>query len=163
MQMDANRKLRFSAKKTMTLAQRLYEGIEVGGDGPTGLITYMRTDSTRINDEALAQLRDHIGSALGKEFLPSKPNTYKTSKSAQDAHEAVRPTDVSLTPEKVAPFLERDMLKLYTLVWKRFVASQMTPAVYDQTAILIDAKKYQFKTTGSIMRFLGFFSLCRVG
>ncbi len=159
MQMDANRKLRFSAKKTMTLAQRLYEGIDVGGDGPTGLITYMRTDSTRINDEALAQLRDHIASELGKEFLPAKPNTYKTSKAAQDAHEAIRPTDVSLTPDKVAPFLEKDMLKLYTLVWKRFVASQMTPAVYDQTAILIDAKKYQFKTTGSIMRFLGFLSL----
>lgn len=159
MQMDANRKLRFSAKKTMTLAQRLYEGIEVGGDGPTGLITYMRTDSTRINDEALAQVRDHIASDLGSEYLPAKPNTYKTSKAAQDAHEAVRPTDVSLTPDKVAPYLEKDMLKLYTLVWKRFVSSQMTPAVFDQTAILIDAKEYRFKTTGSIMRFLGFLSL----
>lgn len=159
MQMDANRKLRFSAKKTMTLAQRLYEGIEVGGDGPTGLITYMRTDSTRINDEALTQLRDHIASELGPEYLPAKANVYKTSKSAQDAHEAVRPTDVSLTPEKVAPFLEKDMLKLYTLIWKRFVSSQMTHAVYDQTTILIDAKEYKFKTTGSIMRFLGFLSL----
>ncbi|MBU0682258.1 MAG: type I DNA topoisomerase [Proteobacteria bacterium] len=159
MQMDANRKLRFSAKKTMTLAQRLYEGIEVGGDGPTGLITYMRTDSTRINDEALAQVREYIGAEIGKEFLPAKANIYKTSKSAQDAHEAVRPTDVSLTPDKVAPFLEKDMLKLYTLIWKRFVASQMASAVYDQTTILIDAKKYQFKTTGSIMRFLGFLSL----
>ncbi|MEN8257266.1 MAG: type I DNA topoisomerase [Thermodesulfobacteriota bacterium] len=159
MQMDANRKLRFSAKKTMTLAQRLYEGIEVGGDGPTGLITYMRTDSTRINDDALAQVRDHIGSELGPEFLPAKANIYKTKKSAQDAHEAVRPTDVTLTPDKVAPYLEKDMLKLYTLVWKRFVASQMTPAVYDQTTILIDAKGYQFKTTGSIMRFLGFLTL----
>jgi DNA topoisomerase-1 len=159
MQMDANRKLRFSAKKTMTLAQRLYEGIEVGGDGPTGLITYMRTDSTRINDEALAQVREYIGNEIGKEFLPATANIYKTSKSAQDAHEAVRPTDVSLTPEKVAPFLEKDMLKLYTLIWKRFVASQMASALYDQTTILIDAKKYQFKTTGSIMRFLGFLSL----
>ncbi len=159
MQMDANRKLRFSAKKTMTLAQRLYEGIDVGGDGPTGLITYMRTDSTRINDEALAQVRDHIKSELGGEFLPAKANTYKTNKSAQDAHEAIRPTDVSLTPDKVAPHLEKDMLKLYTLIWKRFVSSQMTPAVYDQTTILIDAKDYQFKTTGSIMRFLGFLSL----
>ncbi|PLX46846.1 MAG: type I DNA topoisomerase [Desulfobulbaceae bacterium] len=159
MQMDANRKLRFSAKKTMTLAQRLYEGIELGSEGPTGLITYMRTDSTRINDEALGQVRDHIGREFGADFLPGKANIYKTSKSAQDAHEAIRPTDVSLTPERVAPFLEKDMLKLYTLIWKRFVASQMTPAVYDQTAIFIDAKKYQFKTTGSIMRFLGFLSL----
>ena len=159
MQMDANRKLRFSAKKTMTLAQRLYEGIEVGGDGPTGLITYMRTDSTRINDEALAQVREHIASDLGSEYLPAKANTYKTGKGAQDAHEAIRPTDVSLTPDKVASFLEKDMLRLYTLIWKRFVSSQMTPAVYDQTTILIDAKQYQFKTTGSIMRFLGFLSL----
>ncbi|MDR9501376.1 MAG: type I DNA topoisomerase [Desulfurivibrionaceae bacterium] len=159
MQMDANRKLRFSAKKTMTLAQRLYEGIEVGADGPTGLITYMRTDSTRINDEALAQVRDHIQAEIGPDFLPAKPNTYKRSKSAQDAHEAIRPTDVSLTPDKVAPYLEKDMLKLYTLIWKRFVASQMTPALFDQTTILIEAKQYQFKTTGSIMRFLGFLSL----
>jgi DNA topoisomerase-1 len=159
MQMDANRKLRFSAKKTMTLAQRLYEGVEVGGDGPTGLITYMRTDSTRINDEALAQVREYIGTEMGAPYLPATANIYKTNKSAQDAHEAIRPTDVTLTPDKVAPFLEKDMLRLYTLVWKRFVASQMASAVYDQTTILIDAKQYQFKTTGSIMRFLGFLSL----
>ena len=159
MQMDANRKLRFSAKKTMTLAQRLYEGMEIGSDGPTGLITYMRTDSTRINDEALAQVREYIGTKQGQEYLPAKPNTYKTKKGAQDAHEAVRPTDVNLTPEKVASFLEKDMLRLYTLIWKRFVASQMTPAVYDQTSIIINADQYQFRSSGSIMRFLGFMSL----
>jgi DNA topoisomerase-1 len=159
MQMDANRKLRFSAKKTMTLAQRLYEGVEIGSDGPTGLITYMRTDSTRINDEALAQVREYISKEQGKEYLPEEPNTFKTKKGAQDAHEAVRPTDVNLTPDKVASFLEKDMLKLYTLVWKRFVASQMKPAVYDQTSVVIDADKYQFRASGSIMRFLGFMSL----
>jgi DNA topoisomerase-1 len=159
MQMDANRKLRFSAKKTMTLAQRLYEGVEIGSDGPTGLITYMRTDSTRINDEALAQVREYISTQQGPEYLPKNPNTYKTKKGAQDAHEAVRPTDVNLTPEKVASFLEKDMLRLYTLIWKRFVASQMTPALYDQTSVIINAGKYQFRSSGSIMRFLGFMSL----
>ncbi len=159
MQMDANRKLRFSAKKTMTLAQRLYEGVEIGSDGPTGLITYMRTDSTRINDEALAQVREYIGVEQGKEYLPEEPNTFKTKKGAQDAHEAVRPTDVNLTPDRVASFLEKDMLRLYTLIWKRFVASQMKPAVYDQTSVVINADQYQFRSSGSIMRFLGFMSL----
>lgn len=159
MQMDANRKLRFSAKKTMTLAQKLYEGIELGADGPTGLITYMRTDSTRVNDQALAQVREFIATAHGADYLPAKPNLYKTKKSAQDAHEAVRPTDVSLTPEKMAPFLEKDMLSLYTLIWKRFVASQMAPAVYDQTSVQIEAGKHRLKVVGSIMRFLGFMTL----
>ncbi|MDH5298971.1 MAG: type I DNA topoisomerase, partial [Desulfobulbaceae bacterium] len=123
MQIEANRKLRFSAKKTMTLAQRLYEGIELGSEGPTGLITYMRTDSTRINDEALAEARDHIGKTYGPEFLPETPNIYKTSKSAQGAHEAIRPTDVSRTPESLQPFLDKDMLALYSLIWKRFLSS----------------------------------------
>jgi len=159
MQIEANRKLRFSAKKTMTLAQRLYEGIELGSEGPTGLITYMRTDSTRINDEAMQEARDHIGTHYGPDFLPAQPNLYKTSKSAQGAHEAIRPTDVSRTPESLQPFLDKDMLALYTLVWKRFVASQMTPAIYDQTTILIDAGRYRFKAVGSIMRFLGFMTL----
>ncbi|MEN8140044.1 MAG: type I DNA topoisomerase [Thermodesulfobacteriota bacterium] len=160
MQMEANRKLRFSAKKTMMLAQRLYEGVEVGADGPAGLITYMRTDSTRINDEALAQVREVIGKEQGPEYLPAKPNFYKTSKSAQDAHEAIRPTDARRTPSKVAPFLEKDMLALYTLIWKRFVASQMKPAIYDQTTIIISGgQRFQLRTTGSIMRFLGFVSL----
>ncbi|MBU1406152.1 MAG: type I DNA topoisomerase, partial [Proteobacteria bacterium] len=121
MQMDANRKLRFSAKKTMTLAQRLYEGIELGAEGPTGLITYMRTDSTRISNEALDEARGYISETFGEQFLPAKPNIFKTSKSAQDAHEAIRPTDVRNTPEKLAPFLEKDMLALYSLIWKRFL------------------------------------------
>ena len=112
LQQDANRKLHFTAKKTMTLAQRLYEGQEIGDKGPTGLITYMRTDSTRINDEALAAVRDHIGKGWGKEYLPAKPNIYKTAKAAQDAHEAIRPTDVELTPELLAPYLDKDMLAL---------------------------------------------------
>ena len=159
LQIEANRKLRFSAKKTMTLAQRLYEGIEVGADGPTGLITYMRTDSTRINDEALAEARGFIGQTYGQNFLPAKPNLYKTKKSAQDAHEAIRPTEVAKTPEQMAAYLDRDLLKLYTLIWKRFVASQMADALYDQTTILIEAGRYQLKTVGTIIRFPGFMTL----
>jgi DNA topoisomerase-1 len=159
MQMEANRKLRFSAKKTMTLAQRLYEGIELGDEGPTGLITYMRTDSTRLSDDAVAGARDYISSNYGKEFLPAKANVYRTKKSAQDAHEAVRPTDVTNTPEKMAALLDKDMLALYSLIWKRFVACQMTSAEFDQTSIVVTAGKYDLKATGSVMRFLGFMKL----
>ncbi len=159
MQMDANRKLRFSAKKTMTLAQRLYEGIDLGQDGPVGLITYMRTDSTRINDEALGQAREYIRTAHGSDYLPAKPVRYKTGKAAQDAHEAVRPTDVGLTPQRLAKLLDKDMLALYTLIWKRFVACQMAPALYDQTSIRIAAGAHELKATGSIMRFPGFMTL----
>lgn len=159
LQIEANRKLRFSAKKTMMLAQRLYEGIAIGDDGPTGLITYMRTDSTRINDEALAQVRDYIRAAYGDKHLPAKATIYRAKKSAQDAHEAIRPTDVAKTPESLAPHLEKDMLALYTLIWKRFVASQMAPAIYDQTSVTITAGRYGFKAVGSIMRFLGFMTL----
>ncbi|MBI5556935.1 MAG: type I DNA topoisomerase [Deltaproteobacteria bacterium] len=159
LQIEANRKLRFSAKKTMMLAQRLYEGIAIGEDGPTGLITYMRTDSTRINDEALAQVRDYILKAYGNQYLPAKANIYKAKKSAQDAHEAIRPTDAAKTPDTLASFLDKDMLALYTLIWKRFVASQMEQAVYDQTSVSIQAGKYGFKAVGSIVRFLGFMTL----
>ena len=159
MQMDANRKLRFSAKKTMTLAQRLYEGIELGEEGPTGLITYMRTDSTRLAGEAVEAVRGYIKDSFGTEFLPAKPNVYKTRSSAQDAHEAIRPTDVTLTPERLASSLEKDMLALYTLIWKRFVACQMAPARFDQTSVVIGAANYQLKTVGTIMRFLGFMTL----
>ncbi|OKY73700.1 MAG: DNA topoisomerase I [Desulfobulbaceae bacterium DB1] len=159
MQIEANRKLRFSAKKTMTLAQRLYEGIAIGDDGPTGLITYMRTDSTRINDDALGQARDFIRTAYGPDFLPEKANIYRAKKSAQDAHEAIRPTDVTKTPEQLVPYLEKDMLSLYTLIWKRFVASQMSPALYDQTTVTIVAGDYGLKAAGSIVRFLGFMTL----
>ncbi|MCJ7603709.1 MAG: type I DNA topoisomerase, partial [Desulfobulbaceae bacterium] len=159
LQIEANRKLRFSAKKTMMLAQRLYEGIAIGEDGPTGLITYMRTDSTRINDEALAQVRDYILTAYGDKYLPAKANIYRAKKSAQDAHEAIRPTDVAKTPDSLAPRLEKDMLALYTLIWKRFVASQMASAIYDQTSVTIEAGRYGFKAVGSIVRFLGFMTL----
>jgi len=159
MQIDANRKLRFSAKKTMMLAQRLYEGIDLGEDGPTGLITYMRTDSTRTSDEAITQVREHVTTVYGASYLPAKPRKFKTKKSSQDAHEAIRPTDVNNTPEKMAPYLEKDMVSLYTLIWKRFVASQMAHAVYDQTRAGIQAGKYDFKAVGSILRFPGFIAL----
>jgi len=159
LQMEANRKLRFSAKKTMSIAQRLYEGIELGQEGPSGLITYMRTDSTRINDDALTDAREYIGTTFGKEFLPAQPNIYRAKKNAQDAHEAIRPTDVTNTPEKLAAFLDKDMLALYSLIWKRFLACQMAPAEFDQTTIQISAGKCQLKATGSVMRFLGFMQL----
>ena len=162
MQMDANRKLRFSAKKTMAQAQRLYEGIELGKEGPVGLITYMRTDSTRISNEAVTMAREYIAGAHGPDYLPGKPVGYKSGKGAQDAHEAIRPTDVSRTPESLARLLDKDMLALYTLIWKRFVACQMTPALYDQTTILIKAGcegEHELKATGSIMRFPGFMAL----
>ncbi|MBU0479637.1 MAG: type I DNA topoisomerase [Proteobacteria bacterium] len=159
MQMDANRKLRFSAKKTMTLAQKLYEGIELGAEGPTGLITYMRTDSTRISDDAITGAREYIAGAFGADFLPDTPNIYKTKKSAQDAHEAIRPTNVDHTPEKMAGFLDKDMLALYALIWKRFVACQMAPAEFDQTTISVNSERCTLKATGSVMRFLGFMKL----
>ncbi len=159
LQQDANRKFRFPAKRTMGLAQKLYEGIELGDKGPVGLITYMRTDSTRINNEALAELREFIKKDYGPDFLPAKPVVYKTSKASQDAHEAIRPTDVTLTPEKVAPYLEKGLLNLYTLIWKRFIASQMCPAIYDQTTISIKADKYLLKAQGAILRFKGFMTL----
>jgi DNA topoisomerase-1 len=159
LQQDANRKFRFPAKRTMGLAQKLYEGIELGDKGPVGLITYMRTDSTRINNEALNEVRAFIKKDFGPDLLPAKPVFYKSSKGSQDAHEAIRPTDVSLTPEKVAPYLEKGLLNLYTLIWKRFVASQMCPAIYDQTTISIKADKYLLKAQGAILRFRGFMAL----
>jgi len=159
LQIDANRKLRFSAKKTMSLAQKLYEGAELGVEGPVGLITYMRTDSTRINQETITEARNFIQATYGKEYVPPKPIIYKTKKSAQDAHEAIRPTDVNRTPEAMEPFLDKDMHNLYTLIWKRFVACQMAPATYDQTTILILAGIYTFKVTGSVLIFPGFITL----
>jgi DNA topoisomerase-1 len=159
LQQDANRKLRYPAKRTMSLAQKLYEGIELGDKGPVGLITYMRTDSTRINNEAMSEVRDFIQQTYGADLLPGKPVFYKSAKSSQDAHEAIRPTDVNLTPDRVAPYLDKGLLSLYSLVWKRFVASQMCPAVYDQTTVSIKADKYLLKTQGSILRFKGFMTL----
>ena len=149
-------RLRYTAKRTLMLAQRLYEGVELGDEGAVALITYMRTDSVRVSNDALEQVREHIGSAYGPTYLPEKPNFYKSKKDAQEGHEAVRPTDVTRTPDSVRKYLEDDMFKLYQLIWQRFVASQMVPAVFDQTTIDIAAGDYQFRATGSVMKFEGY-------
>ncbi|OGQ18631.1 MAG: DNA topoisomerase I [Deltaproteobacteria bacterium RIFCSPHIGHO2_02_FULL_40_11] len=166
LQQDAARKLGFSTKKTMMLAQRLYEGIEMGSEGATGLITYMRTDSVRLSNDAVSQVRDFITKQYGKDYIPDTPNFYKGKKSAQDAHEAIRPTSTEYPPHKVKRYVERDMFRLYELIWNRFVACQMTPAVYDQTTLLIDAEgsqtkkgQYVFYATGRILKFNGFLAV----
>jgi DNA topoisomerase-1 len=157
LQQDAARKLRFPAKKTMMVAQKLYEGIDVGGElGTTGLITYMRTDSTRVADDAIKEVRSYIKDTFGAKYLPNDPVIYKTKKSAQDAHEAIRPTNLTLDPKTVKEFLTPDQYKLYVLIWNRFVACQMVPAVFDQTSVEIHAGPYELRATGSIMKFDGF-------
>ena len=157
LQQDAARKLGFTSRKTMMLAQQLYEGIELGRHGATGLITYMRTDSTRLSDVALNDARAFIGEQFGEDYLPSKANIYVTGKKAQDAHEAIRPTDVNLTPESVEKHLNKDQFKLYNLIWQRFTASQMVPAVYDTLSIQIKAgERYTAKAAGSKLKFPGF-------
>lgn len=156
MQQEASRKLRFGAQRTMRLAQRLYEGVDLGTAGPVGLITYMRTDSTRVASVAIAGVREYIQQTFGPEYLPAKPHTYKSRKTAQEAHEAIRPTDVNLTPEAVKPFLQPDELKLYELIWKRFVASQMEPARLLVTTADITAHDYTFRATGTVVKFPGF-------
>ncbi len=156
LQQEASRRLRFTVRKTMTLAQRLYEGVQLGDQGRVGLITYMRTDSTRVAGSALSSVREYIQDEFGAKYLPPKARFFKGKKSAQDAHEAIRPTEVSLSPQAVKPYLERDQFRLYQLIWKRFVASQMNPAVFDQTEIEIDAPRTLFKAVGSILRFDGF-------
>jgi len=149
-------RLRYTAKRTMMLAQRLYEGVELGKEGSVALITYMRTDSVRVSNDALAEVREHIGSSYGANYLPDKPNFFKSKKDAQDAHEAIRPTDVARTPESVKPYLENDMFKLYQMIWQRFVASQMVPAVLDQTTIDVSAGDYTFRASGSVVKFDGY-------
>lgn len=156
LQQEGVRKLHFSAKKTMTLAQRLYEGIELGHEGSVGLITYMRTDSTRVADTALSAAREYIQKQFGAEYLPSSAVYYKSKKDAQDAHEAIRPTEVGRAPESVRKYLGADEFKLYKLIWQRFVASQMNPALYDQTTIDIAAGEYLFRATGAVEKFNGF-------
>lgn len=163
LQQEASRKLGFPVKKTMMLAQKLYEGIELGSEGAVGLITYMRTDSTRVSDAALAEVRDYIGGAYGANYVPGKPNFFRTKKGAQDAHEAIRPTDVNRTPESLKNHLGPDELKLYRLIWQRFVASQMTPAVFDQTTIDIKAGRFIFRATGSVQKFDGFLKVYQEG
>jgi DNA topoisomerase I len=159
LQQEAIRKLRFSAKKTMLVAQQLYEGIELSAGEPVGLITYMRTDSTRISDEAAQEALAHIRATLGDNYANSKPREFKNSKKAQDAHEAIRPTIVANTPEKVAPYLSRDQQRLYELIWRRFVASQMKPALIDQVLVGIKAGAYTFNASGSSVKFKGFMAL----
>lgn len=156
LQQEAVRKFRFTARKTMQVAQKLYEGIEYGTEGSVGLITYMRTDSTRIAPSALDAVRGYILDTYGKDYLPGKARFFQKSEAAQDAHEAIRPTDVRRTPEAVRPFLDNEQYKLYTLIWQRFVASQMEAALFDHTDIKVAAGRCQFQATGDVLRFPGF-------
>ena len=156
LQQEASRKLGFAPSRTMRVAQRLYEGVEIGGEGALGLITYMRTDSTRIAPEAIREARGFIGERFGKDYLPENAVTYPSKKGAQDAHEAIRPTAVGNTPEQLARYLSKEELALYTLIWNRFVASQMMPAVFDQTTVDITAADTLFRATGQILKFDGF-------
>jgi len=155
LQQEASRKLNFSPKKTMMLAQRLYEGLTVEGQGTVGLITYMRTDSTRMADEAVGNLMDFILDKFGKEYIPAKPNTYKVKKSAQEAHEAIRPTDFSIEPKPLKDKIEKDLYRLYELIWLRAVSSQMVPAILDTTQFDIRCGKYLFRANGSVIKFMG--------
>ncbi|MBK8148271.1 MAG: type I DNA topoisomerase [Acidobacteria bacterium] len=163
LQQEASRKFGFPVKKAMSVAQKLYEGIEIGAEGSVGLITYMRTDSTRVSDAALGEVRDFIGSEYGERYLPAKPTMYKTKGGAQDAHEAIRPTDVNRTPESIKQYLSPDEYKLYRLIWQRFVASQMMPALFDQTTIDIRAGRFLFRSTGSVQKFDGFLKVYQEG
>jgi DNA topoisomerase-1 len=169
LQQEASSKLRYSPKRTMGLAQRLYEGVEVGDEGPIGLITYMRTDSTRVSDDALAEVRAYIGEKYGAASLPPQPVVFKSKKQAQDAHEAIRPTAMKYDPETVRRLWAQegggggrdareseDLLKLYTLIWNRFVGCQMVPAVFDQTSIEIEAGRVGLRASGQVMKFAGF-------
>jgi DNA topoisomerase-1 len=156
LQQDASRKLHFSAKKTMMLAQQLYEGVELGEEGAVGLITYMRTDAVRVAGEAQEEARQWVAGRLGQEYLPDAPPTYKAKKSAQEAHEAVRPSSVAREPKAVARFLSKDQLALYRIIWERFLASQMLPAVYDTVAADIVAGDCLFRAQGSTLKFPGF-------
>ena len=156
LQQEASRKLRFPVKKTMTIAQKLYEGVELGDEGPAGLITYMRTDSVRVSEHAIDEARGYIGEAYGADFLPEGPNIFKVKKSAQDAHEAIRPTSVIKSPDSVKIYLSEDEFELYKLIWQRFISCQMNPALYDQTTVEIEAGKGLFRATGSVIKFQGF-------
>jgi len=162
LQQDAARQLGFSVKRTMGVAQRLYEGVDLGSEGSTGLITYMRTDSTRVSPDAIAEVREWIGRRHGNQYLPAAPNTFKSKKDAQDAHEAVRPTSVERHPDSIRQYVSEEQYRLYRLIYLRFVASQMTPAVYDQTTVEIAAqsdRRYDFRVTGSVLKFDGFLKI----
>lgn len=156
LQQEASRKLGFTTKKTMMLAQQLYEGIDIKGHGSVGLITYMRTDSTRISNEALQDVRAYIESRYGNEYVPEKNRIFRNKSASQDAHEAIRPSNVLLTPEDIKESLNRDQLKLYKLIWERFVACQMSPAIFDTLNVDISVDKYIFKVAGSRIKFPGY-------
>ena len=163
LQQDAGRKLRFTAQRTMAVAQQLYEGLEIGGEGSVGLITYMRTDSTQVAASAITEVRDYVAGRYGKEYLPDKPRMHtRRSRAAQEAHEAIRPTSIQRHPDSLRPFLSREQLNLYTLIWERMLASQMADAVSEATTVDIDAackqsdNVYNFRATGSVLRFAGF-------
>ena len=159
LQQEAGRKLRFSASKTMMVAQQLYEGVEIDAEGPTGLITYMRTDSPRVAAEAQAEVRDVIAARFGQEHLPERPPVYRAKKSAQEAHESIRPTSPHRTPESLRSVLTRDQFALYKLIWERFMASQMLPALYDTVSADVAAGPYLFRAQGSTLRFPGFMAV----
>ncbi len=159
LQQEAGRKLGFTARRTMGIAQSLYEGVDVGNEGAVGLITYMRTDATRVSKEAQDEARELIASKYGKDYLPAEPPVYKSAKSAQEAHEAIRPTSSLREPDAIKQYLEPDQFKLYKLIWNRFVASQMNPAVIDQTSADITAGGYVFRATGSVVKFPGFMAV----
>ncbi len=163
LQQEASRKLGFTAKRTMMVAQKLYEGIELGDEGPVGLITYMRTDSTRVADEAITEVRSYIGERFGDDMLPKEPNVYKSKKGAQDAHEAIRPSSSYRDPDAMKSYLSRDELRLYKLIWNRFVASQMPAAVFDETVVDIRAGRFDLRARGSILKFRGFLAIYEEG
>ncbi len=159
LQQEASKKLGFSTKKTMAVAQELYEGVELGAEGATGVITYMRTDSTRIAEEAQTRAREFIAARYGQEFIRKGEQRSTKKAHVQDAHEAIRPTDVRRLPDDIAPYLSPDQLKLYRLIWQRFVASQMAPAVFDVVSVDIQAKEYLFRATGSVLKFAGWLAV----
>ena len=171
LQQEAGRKLRFTAQRTMAVAQQLYEGLNIGKEGSVGLITYMRTDSVNVAESAMRETRNYIRQRFGKEYVPDKPRSYRTrSKNAQEAHEAIRPTSIARTPQGVAAYLDRDQLRLYTLIWERMVASQMSDAVLEATTVEIDAccvspsdSVFRFRATGSVLKFAGFRAVYREG
>lgn len=163
LQQEASRKLGFSPARTMRIAQRLYEGVELGPEGAVGLITYMRTDSTRLSAEAVGAVREYIAARYGKDYVPESPNIYRSRRGAQDAHEAIRPTSMNYEPERVAKYLSREELALYALIWNRFVASQMEAALFEQTSVDIRADDCRFRATGRVMKFDGFIRLYTEG
>ena len=163
LQQEASRKLHLTAARTMSIAQKLYEGVELGSEGSVGLITYMRTDSTRLSNDAVAQVRDFVQQLFGANYIPERPRVYSSKKGAQDAHEAIRPTDITLTPERVAPYLDQPSLDLYSLIWRRTVACQMIDAALERTRIEIPVEKYLFVANGSVVKFEGYLRIYQEG